>query len=60
MATSFQRESATVYEFPLRGRFAQANRQRDEAAEAASLPRIAFGGAWYHDAAMEAERLRKN
>ena len=57
---AFNEKSATVYEFPLRGRFAQANRQRDEAAEAASLPRIAFGGAWYHDAAMEAERLRKN
>ena len=60
MAASFQRESATVYEFPLRGRFAQASRQHEEAAEAAKLPRITFGGAWYNDAAVEAERLRKN
>jgi hypothetical protein len=60
MATSFQRESATVYEFPVRGRFAIANRQREEAEQAASLPRVSFGSGWYHDEAMEAESARKN
>ncbi len=60
MATSFQRESATIYEFPLRGRFAAATRQREEAEEAAKLPRVVFGSGWYHDEAMEAERPRKN
>jgi hypothetical protein len=58
MATSFQRESATIYEFPLRGRFAA---KREEAERAAAAPRVVFGSGWYHDEAIQdAERARKN
>lgn len=59
MASS-QRESATIYEFPLRGRFAAVSREREEAEQAAKLPRVVFGSSWYHDAAIEAERARNN
>jgi hypothetical protein len=58
--TSFQGESAKIYEFPRRGRFAAAA-QREEASAALAAPRVACGGAWYHDEAIqEAERARKN
>ena len=59
MATTYQRDSATIYEFPRRGRFAVAA-QNDEA-RAARLPRVVFGSGWYHDEAIEeADRARKN
>ena len=60
MDMSIERRTATVYEFPLRGRFAQVERQRQAAAEAERLPRTACGSGWYHEAAMDAERLRKS
>ena len=64
MTTNSDRESARIYQFPARGRFA-ANVQRDEK-PAASLtsPQVvkaAVGSGWYHEAAIEeAERARKN
>jgi hypothetical protein len=60
--------SAKIFQFPLRGRFA-AGSQRDEAGQAGrvALPpgvKIASGGGWYHDAAIQeaikAERAGKN
>ena len=60
--------SAKIYPFPARGRFA-AGGQRDEAGQTtrvASPPgvKIASGGGWYHDAAIQeaikAERAGKN
>ena len=62
MTTKTQGGSATIYQFPARGRFAMS--ARDEKAVAAPAiqraPNIAFGSGWYHDEAIEAERTRKN
>ena len=56
--------SAKIYPFPARGRFA-AGGQREEFRLAANvqLPlgvKIASGSGWYHDAAIQTERLGKN
>lgn len=50
--TTLNRGSATIYQFPARGRFA-ANAERNEALP--ELPRgakLAVGGAWYHEEAI--------
>ena len=50
--TTTTQGSATIYQFPARGRYA-ASAERDEARVA--LPRgarLAIGGAWYHDEAI--------
>jgi Protein of unknown function (DUF2735) len=65
MTTNFDRGSATVYQFPARGRFAENGRREEtNAAANASVPqaaKIVFGSGWYHDEAIqEAERARKN
>ncbi|HVZ52933.1 MAG TPA: DUF2735 domain-containing protein [Pseudolabrys sp.] len=64
MTTDMHRESAKIYTFPARGRFAVgASYQRSaegRAPAAKTVPTVA-GGAWYHDEAIrEAERPRKN
>lgn len=63
MTTDLQRESAKIYTFPARGRFAVgAAYQRPEgrAPTSKSAPTVG-GGAWYHDEAIrEAELPRKN
>ena len=65
MTTSYDRGSAEIYEFPLRGRFAAASKQ-DESKSVAGLatprlPMTAFGGNWYHEEAIqEAERARRS
>ena len=65
MATSMQRGSAKIYDFPARGRFA-LNGHLDDSRLATSviapaIANIASGSAWYHEAAMrEAELPRKN
>jgi hypothetical protein len=64
MTASSYRESATIYQFPKGGRAALGGR-RDEtkAAEtlaASRVARVACGGAWYHEEAVQnAERARK-
>jgi hypothetical protein len=64
MTASSYRESATIYYFPKGGRAAQGGR-RDEANAAETLAasriaRAAYGGAWYHEEAVQqAERARK-
>jgi hypothetical protein len=55
--------SAKIYEFPARGRFAQAERS-DNAMPATSfasprVTKVAVSGAWYHDEAIQAEQTRK-
>ena len=53
--------SATIYQFPARGRY--AIRDANNAAEHVSATppaRIVSGSGWYHDEAIEAERARKN
>lgn len=56
--TDVQNGSATIYQFPPRGRFAQPARSEAEL-KAIEAPSIAFGSGWYHDEAIEAERTRK-
>jgi hypothetical protein len=54
--TTLSRGSATIYQFPARGRFA-ANAERNDGK--AALPqgaRLAVGGAWYHDEAIRNEQ----
>jgi hypothetical protein len=61
MATNIQGGSATIYQFPMRGRFAVSGSRTELNAVAATprAPAIAFGS-WYHEEAIEAERARKN
>jgi hypothetical protein len=62
MRTASQGGSATIYQFPMRGRFAASAPHDDDANAASTTPRapaIAFGS-WYHEEAIEAERARKN
>ena len=61
MTTESQRETATIYTFPARGRFAPA--ARGEAAgherEQRAAPAV-MGSGWYHDEAIREERARKD
>ena len=50
--------TAKIVQFPARGRFARAT--ADAQLRAVDAPSISFGGGWYHDEAIEAERTRKN
>jgi hypothetical protein len=65
MATSHDRGSAEIYQFPPRGRFVVAGR-RDESEPTAgiAMSRLAtttFSGSWYHEEAIqEAERTRRS
>ena len=58
MTTNQQTGSATIYQFPARGRFA-ARQETASAQQSVQTVRAATGGAWYHDEAIEADRLRK-
>jgi hypothetical protein len=62
MATSVERGSATIYQFPPRGRYAASvvSSAPERAAGATQPANIMFGSGWYHDEAIEAERGRKN
>jgi hypothetical protein len=63
MTTAVSRGSATIYQFPVRGRFAAAVAVADEhnAASFASRPtKTVLGSAWYHDEAVEADRTSNN
>ncbi len=57
--TTQNRGSATIYQFPARGRFAAgADRDDSKSVPVAALPRgakLAVGGAWYHDEAIREE-----
>ncbi len=60
MSSSHEPASATVYQFPARGRFAPV-RQGESSKPATNLmpvraARIAFSSGWYHDEAIEQER----
>jgi len=63
MATNVQAGSATIYQFPARGRYAVSGASNVMESASASVPQpasIVFGSGWYHDEAIEAERTRKN
>jgi hypothetical protein len=58
-----QNGSATIYQFPARGRFAErASHHGSEPARAdtARATRVVLDSGWYHDEAIEAERARSN
>ena len=65
MATTRQRGSATIHQFPARGRFAAVG-DHGEAQAATNLvalraPKTVYGSGWYHDEAIQdADRPRKN
>jgi hypothetical protein len=57
MTESIERQSATIYTFPPRGRFAVAGEQT---VMPSRLARVGSGDAWYHDQAIEeTKRPRK-
>ncbi len=62
MTNNYQGGSATIYQFPARGRFV-VDRRRDEAAKTATsrIVQTACGSAWYHEEAIaEAEQATNN
>ena len=64
MTNSHERVSATIHEFPARGRFALAGQGKENNSTNGVSPRVArtaCGSGWYHDEAIEdAERSRQN
>jgi hypothetical protein len=64
MTTNSDRASAQIIQFPARSRFASADQSDEKLAmnsSAARITKVAMGGAWYHEAAIEqAEHDRKN
>lgn len=64
MATTFQRETATIYQFPARGRFAMNAGlcdQRSAAVFAPSIVPVVSSSGWYHEeAVLEDERTRNH
>jgi hypothetical protein len=63
--TEVSRNSAQIFQFPPRGRFAASgNLGENKFAVSFTLPdggQTVLGGAWYHDEAVQdAERVRKN
>jgi hypothetical protein len=58
MNTNFNQGSARIYQFPVGGRSALGGRRQDEIKTSADqilsrATEVAFGGAWYHDAAIQ-------
>lgn len=61
MTTNAQGESAKIYAFPARGRFAPSYQRSDAGLTPAAKTVPTVAGAWYHDEAIrEAELPRKN
>jgi hypothetical protein len=61
MTIDTTRESATIHQFPARGRFAAKSNAASASENVATrLPRASIGSGWYHDDAIEEERARKN
>jgi hypothetical protein len=56
MSAQNERTSATIYQFPVRGRFANPN---GYAKQDNALPTASIGSAWYHDDAMKEEQKAK-
>ena len=61
MSPNPQTQSATIFQFPARGRFAPRSEQAPPAANLTS-PQMAVvaSSGWYHDEAIREERTRKN
>jgi hypothetical protein len=57
--------SATIYEFPVRGRFVAGSPKEDMKSAANVVlalraPKTVIGSSWYHEEAIEAEQAPKN
>lgn len=62
MSTVIRGESAKIYQFPLRGRFAGQRRDAGAAMPAASVPQATattYGEAWYHEEAIREDELQR-
>ena len=61
MTTESQRETATIYTFPARGRFAvrTGHNNATPVGEQRAVP-IVTGSGWYHDEAIREESARKD
>ncbi|HPG88475.1 MAG TPA: DUF2735 domain-containing protein [Hyphomicrobium sp.] len=57
MTSNAQIETAKIYQFPVGGRAALTTRaglaSQASELEIAAAPRVAVGGSWYHDAAVQ-------
>jgi hypothetical protein len=65
MNSSLNQGSARIYQFPAGGRAALGGRKHDETKPTADqeLSRVseaAFGGGWYHEAAIQESELERN
>jgi hypothetical protein len=61
MATASQRETATIYTFPRRGRFAsRADHDTPTRPSEPATVQTVLGSGWYHDEAIREERTRKS
>ncbi len=63
MTTHSQPPSAKIYQFPRKGSVSQGGAGRDNRAARDErlrvVPSVEFGSGWYHDAAIQADRVRK-
>lgn len=62
MATTMQRETAKIFEFPAGGRAIRNARPSSKPAShppPAKLVKIEYGSSWYHEAAVEEEHSTK-
>jgi hypothetical protein len=60
MTTESQRETATIYTFPARGRFAvESDGKAARQSEQRAAPTVT-GSGWYHDEAIREEHERKD
>ena len=61
MNTSFNQESAKIYQFPAGGRAALGGRRYGEAKPAIEAPRVneaICSGSWYHEEAIQEEKSK--
>jgi hypothetical protein len=61
MATTLYRETAKIYEFPVKSRVASGRiiRQRSDVAQVSRItPRTEFGSGWYHDDAIARDEAK--
>ena len=58
--TANNQGTATIYQFPLRGRFASDNRELAKSSSPMQIVNVESGSGWYHQQAIEDATSRKN